>query len=139
MASTLFALDEFVQIVHRLHLLIQLDLDADLVLEIHQQLNRVKGVDAKLGEGALGFYGGDIAAGALGNNSRNRVKVHNNMPPKKIFIKQFLSFCCFYYTFLLFPDWFPGVPAAFPNYKVFFNKSAAGESGTPKKPPDSSE
>ena len=81
MALPLLALDKLVQFSHRGNALVQLDLDAQLVLQIHQQLHSVQRINAQFGKGTLGLHSGNITTGTVGNNLCNRVKIHNELPP----------------------------------------------------------
>lgn len=61
----LLALNELIQITHSADGLIQLDLDAQLILQIHQQLYRVQRIDSQFAKRAFGLDGGYFAAGAV--------------------------------------------------------------------------
>ena len=56
MALPLLALDKFIQVVYRFHLLVQLDFNPKLILQLHQKFYRIKRVDAKLRKSAFRLY-----------------------------------------------------------------------------------
>ena len=110
----LLALDQLVQIVHSLNGLIpHLDLHTKFILQVHQQLHGVQGVDSQFGKGAFRLHCRNITAGTIGNNLSNCVKIHNN---SLHFLQQMLLVGD-HYTDIKFQTDASRVPKAFQTFK----------------------